>query len=867
MKCQLKRLQLLVSTMSFCLAPVCGLGQGVEQDRSLVMEEIVVEARRRSENLQDVPVSVTALTAAMLENNGLADLRSIQDFSPGLNIEEGFDSGSSRMFIRGLGTAVDNNGVEPGVGVYIDDVYVPTGVASNFDLFSLERIEVLRGPQGTLYGRNTFGGAIKMYSREFTNEAEGYLQVATGAYERRDFVAEYSAPLVQDLVWINAGYGHLEHEGIQDLIYLNDNAWGKNTDIFKLRAKVQLSDQLSFTAGYFRSDADAPAKHPKIHKGTDLAGLNGLIVPAEWGLGLSGDAANAWVDAPAIGTDDVDSIESDINSNTVQVSDSFSWNLSYDINPDSSLTYIGSSRAVESLRPYDVDGKVLPHLTLILMDEIDSESHELRLNWESSRFNLVAGAFYYKENQLNNTRNTPNFWAPGTNLTGLHAFLDTDGDGAVSRQEASALVVTDPMGNPTGYALSQSSSPVRFTNDLESLAGFVNVGYEMTERLSVTAGVRYTRDEREASAGDEVTYLGGFTGDFSGDIVRFVNTSAARPTQGGTLLPNPTWPGETFSVLATEDEFSEITPSVTLDYRLGESQLIYASWQRGFQGGQLYPLYSNLRRVLAAARRDGVVDPQEAALIEAQTGATEEQTVDAFEVGFKSTLFDGRLLVNAAAYHYQFDDLIASIKILIPGAGVPEIGRAVPTNAGSAESTGVEVEGQWLLTENISIYGNVAWNNFDVKEVLAPDPGDITRNINIADTFIDAPVLSPEVKALAGARYSAYLFDNIEFRAYANLSYRDEMGINARALGETFGIGLEPKVNATADAYYISPELTKIDLGIAFETDRWLAFLNLRNAGDKRRPVSTRFVSLGFYGVSQSYNPPRTWETGIKYRF
>lgn len=832
------------------------------ENSELIIEEIVVEARRRTESLQEVPVSITALNAEFLADNSIQDLRSIQDFTPGLNIEEGFDTGSARFFIRGLGTAVDNNGVEPGVGVYVDDVYVPTGVASNLDLFSLDRVEVLRGPQGTLYGRNTFGGAIKLYSKGFSNEAEGYVSLGAGTENRRDIKTEFSAPVIDDRLWINAGYAHTEHDGFQRLVNLGADGWAKNTDVYKIRVQVAPTDRLRLNATFDRADSDAAAKHPKILAGTDLAVLNTLT--ASWfGPEIGNGLVAAIQDPPAISTSDIDHIESDILSDTEQLIESFSWSAVVDLTDNLVAKYIGSTRDVESIRPYDVDGKVSPFLTIILDDEIDSESHELRLQWESERLKAVGGFFYYKEDQLNNTRNVPNIFGPFINVPGLLPVLDTDGDGLVSPVEAASVVVDDVLGNPTGVAFTQSSLPLRFSNDLESYAGYVNLSYAVNETLNFSAGLRYTEDKRTATVGDEVTFIGGFTGDLSGDVISFLR-DGVQATQGGTILNNPSFTRETFTV---DRNFSKLTPSVVLDYKVNDDLLTYFSWQRGFQGGQLYPLYSNLQAIATQAAADGVVDAQEEALVAAQDGSTDEQTVDAFEIGVKSKWLDGRVLLNGSVYYYEFDDLIASIAVLIPGAGVPTVGRAVPTNAGKAESKGLELEAQLLLTENIRIYGNLAYTDFDLKEVLAPDPSDITTNINIKDDFITTAVLTPEFQGSIGMDYTTEVAADSELRAYVNLAYRDKMGINARALGETFGVGLAPSSSPDNDAWFISPSLTKIDLGGSWTFANWSLHFAVKNVTDTRRPIATRFASVGYLGVSQSFNAPRTWELGLRYNF
>lgn len=859
--CRLNPLSLAVASLVASFASV----DAIADNRGLVLEEVVVEARRREESLQDVPIAITAFSSDDMDKFAMNDIRSAQDLTPGLNIEEGFDAGAARFFIRGLGTAVDGNGVEPGVGIYIDDVYVPTGVGSNFDLFSLERIEVLRGPQGTLYGRNTFGGAIKLYSKEFTDVAEGYINLKAGSFNGRDVKAEYSAPIIDDKLWINAGYAHLENDGIQNLVHFDKKGWAKNTDVYKLRLKAQVTDDLDVTVTYDRTESDAAAKHPKIIKGTDSPTLT-TTTASFFGPIIGPGLAAALQDAPAIQFADIDTIESDINSNTSNQSESLSWGIGYQVNDNIKVKYHGSIREADSLRPYDVDGKVSPFLTVNFDDSVENENHEFRVHFDYDQFNLVAGVFYYTEDQGHAHRSSPNVFSPLNNLPGLLSILDEDQNGVVSAAEAAQIVVTDLEGNPTGYALTQSSNGNEYTNGLKSTAAFMNASYAVTDKLSVSAGIRYTKDKRTATvSGGEGTYIGGSTIGLSGNSLSLHNGLGFLPTPGAEFLINPTSVGATVS-----RDFTNVSPSFTMDYQLTEDQLIYGSWKRGFQAGQLFPAFSNLQAVLAAAKADdGIVDESEAALLSENDGSTDEQTVDAFEIGFKASVLDGRATFNTSAYYYKIEDLIASIPILIKGVGAPTVGRAVPTNAGSATISGLEVEGQFLVTENVRLYGNVAYSKFELDEILAPNPANPSEQINVKSTYIDTPVLSPELQGTLGMEYFQMFDNGAEFSTYVNVTYRSEMGINARALGETFGIGLAPKVEGSPerDKNYISPSLTKVNIGATYIQDSWQLGLTLKNLTDERRPVATRFDSTGFLGLSQTFDTPRTWELSLTHRF
>ena len=160
------------------------------------LDEIIVTARRREESLQDVPVAVTALSAERLEQTGAADITALQQQTPNATVQVARGSNSTLIsFIRGVGQQDPLWGFEPGVGLYVDDVYIARPQGAVLDIFDISRIEVLRGPQGTLYGRNTIGGAIKYVTDRIgqTPELEG--AVTIGSYNQRDLVVSGGAPI------------------------------------------------------------------------------------------------------------------------------------------------------------------------------------------------------------------------------------------------------------------------------------------------------------------------------------------------------------------------------------------------------------------------------------------------------------------------------------------------------------------------------------------------------------------------------------------------------------------------------------------------------------------------------------------------
>src|SRR5687768_671286 len=177
-------------------------------------EEIVVTARKREENVQEVPVAVTVVTADKLEESATADISELQTQVPNLAVYQGRNQSTTlTAFMRGIGQADPLWGVDPGVGLYMDDVYIARPQGALLDVFDVERIEVLRGPQGTLYGKNTIGGAIKYVSRELTDKRQGGISYTGGTYSNHDVRASLSGGIVEGKLRGRVAGAYLSHDG------------------------------------------------------------------------------------------------------------------------------------------------------------------------------------------------------------------------------------------------------------------------------------------------------------------------------------------------------------------------------------------------------------------------------------------------------------------------------------------------------------------------------------------------------------------------------------------------------------------------------------------------------------------------------
>jgi|CXWL01.1.fsa_nt_gi iron complex outermembrane receptor protein len=229
-------------------------------------EEIVVTARKREENVQDVPVAVSVLTGAAMEDKGASDITELQAEVPNLSIYSGRNQSTTlTVFMRGIGQADPLWGVDPGVGLYLDDVYVARPQGALLDVYDLQRIEVLRGPQGTLYGKNTIGGAIKYISRELTDDFGGSVSFSPGSYGNQDFRAAVGGALVAGKLRAKVAVASLQHDGYGKNLFTGRDVSDKDTLAYRLAFDWLASDTVKVQLSYDHTKDDAePKGHTRL---------------------------------------------------------------------------------------------------------------------------------------------------------------------------------------------------------------------------------------------------------------------------------------------------------------------------------------------------------------------------------------------------------------------------------------------------------------------------------------------------------------------------------------------------------------------------------------------------------------------------
>lgn len=334
-----------------------------------VNDEIVVTAQRRVQNIQDVPISVTAVSGDFLESIGAIDITDVQKITPNATIEVARGSSSTLIaFIRGVGQQDPLWGFEPGVGIYVDDVYVARPQGSVLDIFDVERVEVLRGPQGTLYGRNTIGGAIKYVTKGLNMEdPELKARINVGSYGQFDQTISGSIP-VSDTFALGGAIANYQRNGFGENLFTGAEHYDKDVFAARVSAEWAPNDSLNFRLAADMTDDDSNAKHG--HR-----------------LLTSGDGSIP------VTTSEYDTRGGAGDRNEVKTK-GISFTGSWDVNDSITLKSITAYREGDTITPIDFDALPQQDFDVPANYSDDQFSQEIQLLYSSDRLSGVAGLYY-----------------------------------------------------------------------------------------------------------------------------------------------------------------------------------------------------------------------------------------------------------------------------------------------------------------------------------------------------------------------------------------------------------------------------------------------------------------------------------------
>lgn len=371
----------LSTTSRICLATAMALSLGCtpsfaqeseEEVETKRLGQVTVTAQRREENLQDVPLSVSAFSADQLEATGAVDITTVQRSTPNATIEVARGSNSTLIaFIRGVGQQDPLWGFEPGVGLYVDDVYVARPQGAILDIFDIERIEVLRGPQGTLYGRNTIGGAIKYITKKMGNEPSLKAKFNVGTFNQLDAIVSGSTPLSETFS-VGGAIAKYNRDGFGENLNTGAEHYDKDVLAYRLSAEWQPTSDVFLRFAYDRSEDDSNAKHG--HR---------LLPSADGTIPVTGNVFDT-----RAGIGDGNSVETEGYSLAGE------WN----VNPNLTLKSITAYREGSTVTPIDFDALPQNDFDVPATYQDDQFSQEFQLLYNGDKLSGVAGIYYLDGN-------------------------------------------------------------------------------------------------------------------------------------------------------------------------------------------------------------------------------------------------------------------------------------------------------------------------------------------------------------------------------------------------------------------------------------------------------------------------------------
>ncbi len=766
---------------------------------------IIVTATRRAEDVQDIPIAVTAVTPEQLEKQGVVNVQNITQVSPSFSTSNAqVASGSVVLRIRGVGTTSNNIGFESAVGIFVDGAYQSRPGIALSEFVDVERVEVLRGPQGTLFGRNTSAGALNITTNgPDVTEFSGFANATYGNFDLINVQGAVNAPIIEDTLAVRLTGAYRERDGTIDIIDSSGTQIGDSNSIdqFLVRSQIGYESEggirVRLIGDYSESDNQCCAA-------VQLLADNGIdaLIP-----GLGGPA-NAGMAAPVVARDRFDQTTAEIaldnriaTANRVPLASVEQWGVTGEVeiplSDAADLIVIASYRDFQSTEDYDSDFSGLDVFDVDRLDtDIETFTAEARIQGDAfgGRLTWLVGGYYSDESIGSETD-----FSLGDDYDLLVGSLFGGLLGAAPLELLNDLIV-DGIPNGNGISPVGTSATNAYSQDSESWSIFTHNTLDITDALSVTVGLRWS-DESKTGGFDQLavnnpaclTLLSGvptIAGVVGPNLVPSVLGTGCfaftAPAIGTDAIAFPL-PRE-FEVPFSDEE---LIYTGKISYEFNAPITAYASFTHGYKSGGIN---------LDITANSGGADP---------TFLSEE--VDAYEIGIKAKLLDDAVTLNVAAFHEDF----SNFQVLeFTGA------QFTTFNVNQALSTGVEIES--VIRPHRDLTFNLGMTYTDARYPEDCDGG--IPNPNVTSLCGNSLTNAPEIVAIAGVNYDRDIGN--DFRFFASGQVRTESDrrtstqattVPSAAVIASFG----GDINAAVDAAPLVPfdvqdGNTKVNLRVGF---------------------------------------------------
>jgi len=653
-------------------AVIATLGMTAPSPRALaqegVLEEVIVTARKREESLQETPVAVTALSADTLRDAGIRNLAQLNQIVP--NIEVASANGNAplaNIYIRGVGQRNTGPNIDSGVGIYIDEVYVGRPDGALLDIYDIQSVQVLRGPQGTLFGKNTTGGALVFTTRSPVDEFEASLGGRVGNYDRHDGNFMVNLPVAHNL-WTRLAGSTVNSDGYIKNRYDGDKYMNEDRQNLIWKTRYIPVDSLTLDLNLNWAETKQNARPQKCrlvpdYQGWQAALFNTLAIVPSTGRTVDDfcqDAAQAG---------DANTVISDLGGKYKAKNKGASLIANWELADNLSLKSISGWRYTDAEQDDELDHTAIPflHRTQTVHPQgaprkTDQYSQEFQLTGSAvdDRLNYVAGVYWFNEKTKGET--TVNFLGP-----------------------------FDPA--LAGWLYFKSTG-TNLDSDNDALASFAQLEWKWTENWRTTLGVRYTEETRKL---DRKRYaLDPATLDANGGVVTpLFGDSGLFETEAGFVY-NPLFQFNLQDTTHAKTSNNDTTPMASVQYLMTDVE--------GIDDGSVYLTYS-----------EGFLS---GGLSEAPTGDLENfepEEVKNWELGFKVDLLDSTLRINGAFYYSDYKNRQLTSLVINPQTNSP---AGATINAAKSTIQGFELETIWYPTSSLQLMFNMTLNDGDIKTFI-----------------------------------------------------------------------------------------------------------------------------------------------------
>ena len=793
------------------------------------IEEVVVTARSKGESVQNVPIAMTAITV-QLNSADVRDIRDIVAFTPNVRIDSIYQrSNSPSINIRGISPSrTDDNSIDSPIGVLIDGIYLGSLPGQIIDNFDLERVEILRGPQGTLFGRNTIGGALNVIRSKPTGEWGAKVQYTTGKWNQQEFRGVLNLPVIKDTLAAKVFFFSANRDGYLRNTFLDINQPQKDYNNYGVVLKYTPNDRIEalLTVEKFDDKSQGGAFLGNFNVGAGVLPVG--TRPSDFNTlgssqGPGGTLSNflpgvfGLTNTPArTDLSIAKTISPNFTSPGLVQTSAYTLNATGELNDNLRLVSVTGYRKQHEKYSEDFDGSSTDLINIETDARYDQFSQELRLegDWDSSmgKISFVAGGYYFENHFTRNWVTSGDFWEFVSNLGGyslarnawLNPALATATGFANPVQACNAPRVTPGLQAVFGRvrcdgAVNGAFGPKHVAKlfeeqDTEAVAGFFHADWELLPKLTLTVGLRYTWEQKD------------FTG------YQAYQTPLARVDV--FAFPDS---------IRLKNSWKQTTPMAALAYKMTPDILLYGSYSEGWHSGGFFGVNQNTQDFA-----QNQYDPE---------------TAQSYEIGMKGQFFDNTVQLNLATFRNDFTNKQESAIVFDDTTNTVV---TLFTNVGGLRYQGFEAELQWVVNQQLSLAASFGYLDAKYTNLLIGFPGNKAGPVPIVNATFLEPRNAPKYTAGGSATYTMPL-------GPGDLT----LGSKVTWVDATFG-----DIYNTTLAYTKSH--TDLSASVSYNYENYTATLFGRNLTGWRREAGLLIAPL--FGAS-TITPGRSWGVEIAATF